>query len=63
MWAAAGHGLDMKALWTDTPYAMERVFGLYEAQEITAQERHQRQARLAGQVDREGRRRRADVCC
>lgn len=39
MWAAAGHGLDMKALWTDTPYAMERVFGLYEAQEITAQER------------------------
>jgi phytanoyl-CoA hydroxylase len=39
MWAAPGHGLNMKTLWTDTPYAMQRVAGLHETQEITATER------------------------
>ena len=32
MWAAPGDGLNMKTLWTDTPYAMQRVAGLHEAQ-------------------------------
>jgi phytanoyl-CoA hydroxylase len=39
MWAAPGNGLDMKALWTDTPYAPQRVAGLYDAGEITEQDR------------------------
>ena len=39
MWADPGDGLNMKTLWTDTPYAVQRVAGLYEANEITAQER------------------------
>jgi phytanoyl-CoA hydroxylase len=39
MWAEPGNGLNMKTLWTDTPYAMQRVAGLYEAHEITAGER------------------------
>jgi ectoine hydroxylase-related dioxygenase (phytanoyl-CoA dioxygenase family) len=39
MWAEPGNGLNMKALWTDTPYAMQRVSGLYEAHKITAGER------------------------
>lgn len=40
MWAASGDGLNMKALWTDTPYAMQQVAGLYAAHEITRQERN-----------------------
>ena len=39
MWAAPGNGLNMKTLWTDTPYAMQRVAGLFEARAITADER------------------------
>ena len=39
MWAAPGDGLNMRTLWTDTPYAMQRVGGLYEANEISAEER------------------------
>jgi hypothetical protein len=39
MWAAPGDGLNMKTLWTDTPYAMQRVAGLFEAGEITEAER------------------------
>jgi phytanoyl-CoA hydroxylase len=39
MWAAPGDGLNMKVLWTDTPYAMQRVAGLYAAHEISADER------------------------
>ena len=39
MWAAPGDGLNMRTLWTDTPYATYRVTGLYEAGEITAEER------------------------
>jgi hypothetical protein len=39
MWAEPGNRLNMKTLWTDTPYAMQRVAGLYEANEITAAER------------------------
>ena len=39
MWAAPGDGLNMRTLWTDTPYAMQRVAGLYEANEINAEER------------------------
>jgi phytanoyl-CoA hydroxylase len=39
MWAAPGNGLDMRALWTDTPYAMQRVAGLHEAGAISEQER------------------------
>ena len=39
MWAAPGDGLNMKVLWTDTPYAMQRVAGLYEAHEVTSDER------------------------
>jgi uncharacterized protein YndB with AHSA1/START domain len=39
MWAEPGNGLNMKTLWTDTPYAAQRVAGLYEAGEITAEER------------------------
>jgi phytanoyl-CoA hydroxylase len=39
MWAAPGDGLNMRTLWTDTPYAMQRVAGLYEAHEITEAER------------------------
>ncbi|MEA2740696.1 MAG: hypothetical protein QOH05_4003 [Acetobacteraceae bacterium] len=39
MWAAPGDGLNMKTLWTDTPYAMQRVAGLFEAGEITCEER------------------------
>jgi phytanoyl-CoA hydroxylase len=39
MWAAPGNGLNMKTLWTDTPYAMQRVAGLHDAGEITAAER------------------------
>ncbi len=39
MWAEPGNGLNMKTLWTDTPYAMQRVAGLFEAQEITPHER------------------------
>jgi phytanoyl-CoA hydroxylase len=38
MWAPAGNGLNMKTLWTDTPYAMQRVTGLHEARAITADE-------------------------
>ena len=34
MWAAPGDGLNMKVLWTDTPYAMQRVAGLFEAGDI-----------------------------
>ena len=39
MWAEPGNGLNMKTLWTDTPYAMQRVAGLFEAREITRDER------------------------
>lgn len=39
MWAEPGNGLNMKTLWTDTPYAAQRVAGLFEAGEITAAER------------------------
>jgi phytanoyl-CoA hydroxylase len=39
MWAEPGNGLNMKTLWTDTPYAAHRVAGLYESGEITAEER------------------------
>jgi phytanoyl-CoA hydroxylase len=39
MWAAPGNGLNMKTLWTDTPYAMQGVAGLHEAHEITTAER------------------------
>jgi ectoine hydroxylase-related dioxygenase (phytanoyl-CoA dioxygenase family) len=39
MWAASGDGLNMRVLWTDTPYAMHRVSGLFDAGEITAEER------------------------
>ena len=39
MWAAPGDGLNMRTLWTDTPYAIHRVTGLEEAGEITAEER------------------------
>jgi phytanoyl-CoA hydroxylase len=39
MWAKPGDGLDMKVLWTDSPYAMQRVEGLYQAREIDDQER------------------------
>lgn len=39
MWAEPGNGLNMKTLWTDTPYAMQRVAGLFEAGEISAVER------------------------
>jgi hypothetical protein len=39
MWAAPNDGLNMRTLWTDTPYAMQRVEGLFEANEITAEER------------------------
>jgi phytanoyl-CoA hydroxylase len=38
MWAEPGNGLNMRALWTDTPYAMQRVDGLRAANEITAEE-------------------------
>ena len=39
MWAEPGNGLNMKVLWTDTPYAMQRVAGLFEADQITTAER------------------------
>ncbi len=39
MWAKPGDGLNMKVLWTDSPYAMQRVAGLYQAGEIDEQER------------------------
>ncbi len=39
MWAQSGDGLNMKVLWTDSPYAMQRVEGLYQANEIDDQER------------------------
>ena len=39
MWAEPGNGLNMKTLWTDTPYATQRVAGLYEAGEISPEER------------------------
>jgi phytanoyl-CoA hydroxylase len=39
MWAPPGDGLNMKALWTDTPYALQRVAGLYDAREISSGER------------------------
>jgi hypothetical protein len=39
MWADPGNGLNMKTLWTDTPYAMQRVAGLHGAHQITADER------------------------
>jgi phytanoyl-CoA hydroxylase len=39
MWAEPGNGLNMRVLWTDSPYAMQRVDGLYEAGEITKAER------------------------
>jgi phytanoyl-CoA hydroxylase len=39
MWAKPGDGLNMKVLWTDSPYAMQRVEGLYQAGEIDGQER------------------------
>ena len=39
MWAALGDGLNMRTLWTDTPYAMQRVAGLFDAGEIAAEER------------------------
>jgi phytanoyl-CoA hydroxylase len=39
MWAEPGNGLNMRTLWTDTPYAVQRVAGLSEAGEITAGER------------------------
>lgn len=39
MWAAPGDGLNMKTLWTGTPYAMHRVASLHEAAEITTVER------------------------
>jgi len=38
MWAAPGDGLNMRTLWTDTPYAMQRVSGLLDAGEITSAE-------------------------
>ncbi len=40
MWAAPGDGLNMRVLWTDTPYAMQRVAGLYEAGDINDDERN-----------------------
>jgi phytanoyl-CoA hydroxylase len=39
MWAEPGNGLNMKTLWTDTPYAMQRVAGMFEAGEINVTER------------------------
>ena len=39
MWAAPGNGLDMRVLWTDTPYAPQRVEGLHAACAITDRER------------------------
>jgi uncharacterized protein YndB with AHSA1/START domain len=39
MWAEPGNGLNMKVLWTDTPYAMQRVAGMFEAGQITSTER------------------------
>jgi phytanoyl-CoA hydroxylase len=39
MWAKPGDGLNMKVLWTDAPYAMQRVEGLYQAGEVDDQER------------------------
>jgi phytanoyl-CoA hydroxylase len=39
MWAEPGNGLNMKVLWTDTPYAMQRVAGMFEAGQITTAER------------------------
>jgi phytanoyl-CoA hydroxylase len=39
MWAKPGDGLNMKVLWTDSPYAMQRVEGLYQAGEIDDQAR------------------------
>jgi uncharacterized protein YndB with AHSA1/START domain len=39
MWAEPGDGLNMKVLWTDSPYAMQRVDGLYQVGEIGDQER------------------------
>jgi phytanoyl-CoA hydroxylase len=39
MWAKQGDGLNMKVLWTDSPYAMQRVEGLYQGGEIDDQER------------------------
>ncbi len=41
MWAAPGNGLNMKALWTDTPYALQRVLGLRQARQITDPERNE----------------------
>jgi hypothetical protein len=35
MWAEPGNGLNMKVLWTDSPYAMQRVAGLHGAGQIT----------------------------
>jgi hypothetical protein len=40
MWAEPANGLNMKALWTDTPYAMQRVDGLYGAEQIDDEERN-----------------------
>src|ERR1700712_3755157 len=39
MWAESGNKLNMKTLWTYTPYAMQRVAGLFEANEITTADR------------------------
>jgi phytanoyl-CoA hydroxylase len=40
MWAAPGeNGLVLKTLWTDTPYAMQRVDGMFQAGSIDQQER------------------------
>ena len=35
----AGDGLNMKVLWTDSPFAMQRVSGLHQAGEIDDQQR------------------------
>jgi phytanoyl-CoA hydroxylase len=39
MWAAPGHSLGMKMLWTDTPQAMQHLSTLSEAGTINEQER------------------------
>jgi hypothetical protein len=38
MWAEMGDGLNMRVLWTDTPYAAHRVRGMQEAGEISQAE-------------------------
>lgn len=40
MWKTAGTDLVLKALWTDTPYALQRVQGMFEAGTISEHERN-----------------------